>query len=992
MSSGNPLVSFIHTHFAYDESVGTIYDIYANYLVSKDEMELHKLPNFYFDSLDMNYAEETFPEFLDAVYDLVQTTPDGETVDVYKGANIMTFMCCSIFHLCKLHYMLNMEMNYEYDAVDLYMKPFSKWMKKMFKSRKLPVCDQRVPGFLTPNAYLTLMFFTARDMEFEKTPYCRFFDGIEKHRDRLQLNIDVLEEIIKPLYEDYLADIHKFDIDSVYVIENGMKQIEKNMICKYIFYEEEEYGSIFNYAADLYFVYDRKAIYEYISPTRRDHFIKLLFLNKEVASFLYDLDKYDRIIYNHKWHIVLEHLWKFLENSFNLEYDIKHVLKYLFTRDVNQAFINSVNSSLFVRKDLNETILFPIICNKTNAQHNADFIKHLIKIIFNNGFSAFGDQANRVKMMINKNMLNVMNKKNDDILLTILKKNFTNGMHTMLHDSHMKSLSRSSPWFTADADVSFHKYSYNSFSKYEQLRYSYRDVIRGLLKYMAKSINSDAFTKQQSRTYKQVLYTFREELSMISIDIDKYPLFSIVLYSPHTRKSRRSLYKKMDEPIKANAYETFYDKKLAEKLSRIYIRTVIGASESINHLDNYDRTAKIRQYLIKKHRPIIDYDSDYLIDHHIHKIVVNSGQELQTLYTYWTSTLNRGNLNVPYVIEYKKNAGIDMEGIVKQFFDKIGQQLQDRYFSLLPNTADAPKYIISPNITADEANFAGQLLAVLILHNATIDFNISHIYLAYMMFRESDITTEELFLYFLLDLDNKTNKAYIESCSTDPNDPENISGAACNPEYIVKEFIRPAYHIGTSVFYAFIDGFFINQKNRKLFYNTFSGIGDKIRMYDIDKLLSVYTVSNSAYKKYIFDEIYILDKDRKMLSDGHDTDVYKWFRELFTTDNDETLKKLYEGFDDTLIEKASIDKKKEYMSKNAFCSSLLVYWTSVRGILVGKEYNIVLDDTRSADIHSHTCNNMLILPVNGYIKTKQDLYNAFLSIFIWDKKEVFDMV
>lgn len=984
MPAGGQLASFIHTYFHYDESHGNIYDTFSDFLVTRDQDVYAKLPKFYSEFLDMYGIDEKFPEFLDVVYDLIQITPGAETVDVYHGANIMTLMCCSVFHLCKMHHMMNMHEDYEYETAEIYLKPFAKWMKKILKGPKLMVCDQRVPGFFTPNAYLTLMFFIARDMEFEKTPYCKFFDGIDQHREQMKFKIDVLDEIIKPLFEQHLIDIYNFDIDSLYVIENGAKHIEKNMIIKYTYYEEDEYGSIFKYSAQSYFGYDRNAVYSYVSrfaPGTMSDFIELLFLNHEVVFFLYDLDVHDRIVYNNKWQIILNYLWKFLENSYNIEYEFKQVLKYLITDDASCA-----NSSIFINKDLNETILFPIIHNKKHSLHNAKYIKNLFKAIFNNNYEGYGNDARLMKLIINKNMLPVMNKEGDDILLALLKTHFEKDAMD-IDDMPMKSVSISSPWFTGNNDVSFQSFS-------EPCGYNfYRDVIRGLLKYISRAINCQLFTKQQSKNYKRKLYSFKEDLAQINIDIDKYPLFVIVVDSPVTHKSKRSLYKKIDEHARVtDAYDTFHDKKLAQKLSKIYVRTVV----SDKHIDDYDRISKIRRYLIRKYKKTIDYSGDYLTDQRNHRIVVERGKELEALYTYWSTRLNRGDLNVPYIIQYNKSPGVDMDGILKQFFDKIGQQLQDRYFVLLPDTTDAPKFIIDPGVTVDEANFVGQVLGLIVLYNANIDFNISHVLLGFLMFRENDITDEEIFLYFLLDLDNQSNKAYIEGCSTDPNDPENLSGIGCDIDYIVNKIIKPRYHIGTPAFQAFVRGFFINEKNKKLFYSTFSSISDKIRMYDIDKLLSVYTVSNSAYKKYIFGNLYLLDKNREIISrdlrNRQGYDVFKWLKDFFVVDTDASLMQLYDKFDDSLIDKAHLDKKKEFMSKKAFCSSLLVYWTGVRGILIDKEYNVVLDDSNSADIHSHTCTNMLVLPMGRYIKTKQDLYNAFLSIFVWDKKDVFDMV
>jgi hypothetical protein len=195
---------------------------------------------------------------------------------------------------------------------------------------------------------------------------------------------------------------------------------------------------------------------------------------------------------------------------------------------------------------------------------------------------------------------------------------------------------------------------------------------------------------------------------------------------------------------------------------------------------------------------------------------------------------------------------------------------------------------------------------------------------------------------------------------------------------------------------AFVKGFFINAKNHKLFYSTFSTIGDKIRMYDLDKLLSVYAFSNQEYKKYIFDKVNIVYNNTAI--DKNTTDqklqVYKWFEELFVKDTDESLKALYDKFDNTLLNNDAqlIAKKQTFLSKKIFCSSILVFWTSVKGIIVDNDYNIKLDDTRGADIHSHTCSNLLVLPVGGHIKSKQALYNALLSICVWNIKDAFDMV
>jgi hypothetical protein len=111
-------------YFDYDDSNGNIYDIYSDYLLTQDATLLTKLPRLFAEFLDMQDENDTrFEEFLNTILKLLGRNYTDEPV--YKGANILTVMCCGIFHLCKMHHMMNMNTGFNHTTETLYLPTFT---------------------------------------------------------------------------------------------------------------------------------------------------------------------------------------------------------------------------------------------------------------------------------------------------------------------------------------------------------------------------------------------------------------------------------------------------------------------------------------------------------------------------------------------------------------------------------------------------------------------------------------------------------------------------------------------------------------------------------------------------------------------------------------------------------------------------------------------------------------------------------------------------
>jgi hypothetical protein len=535
----------------------------------------------------------------------------------------------------------------------------------------------------------------------------------------------------------------------------------------------------------------------------------------------------------------------------------------------------------------------------------------------------------------------------------------------------------------------------------DSLYNSKNQILNNLIRFVIKNINLD---KHEAVTYYSRVWYIRQLLSkydlllQFGVDLKKYHIDKKILNSPPSIKSQRSVYKesrgqnglnRTNDQQESTFLKTISNTKLLKILNKLYIRSV----QSTKYAENdFDRIMKIRHYFIKKYKPIYNYEKDENVDF-FHITAVERDKELQA---FFEQTRELKDLNVKYKIKYSNaidGIAIDYGGVLKQFFTNISKQVKDTYFERVANDNGyiSDRYILKASLSAEQAKFVGELLTLFVIYNIHIPFTLSNIYLGYMMFEYDKISDEELLLYYLLDLDTTERQYLVNACSVEDQD---ILDEYCNPELLKETFIKQVYRFDHKVFKAFISGFSI-EKNH--FHYVHRVINDKIRLYDMDKLLSCREETTSAaYNKYIFRELSLYTRDadgESELLDKTQQDsilLFTYLKEMFTTDTNTTFEDMYK-----LHKTDSVDMQKtksQYKTKQAFCSALLLFWTALERIDMNKEPYVVTYVPHGEQILSHTCSKELELPGSANINTKQDLYNTFMNIFIFNMQNEFGMM
>lgn len=420
----------------------------------------------------------------------------------------------------------------------------------------------------------------------------------------------------------------------------------------------------------------------------------------------------------------------------------------------------------------------------------------------------------------------------------------------------------------------------------------------------------------------------------------------------------------------------FVNQKLLKTLLKHYTRTVEGMSK--NEYGGANRIIKIRKYLQKRY-PI---QSTEMIIH------TEKDKELDTLLAKWNDIQVQSSnaLNTRYYIKYYKidtdengnrvkefEDGIDAGGLTKDFFTKCAKQLKQKFFKEAYNGSN--RYILNANGHIN-ANFIVALLRTFILKEIYLDFNLSILYLALMMFRREDIANEELFLYFLLDIDPDSRyNSYLRYCEnnyeyTNEDDENYYFAMACNPDAQVSDNLTYIYNLDSTGLTSF-------PFERKIFYRKFRNINSRIRIYDMDKMLSMGKISKKDLKRRIFDRIILT---------GNDIDVYKYLQDLMINDTKQEYAKLYDDYKKSNISHIQSDDYKmkiltELENNQIFKKKVLMFWTGSEGIL-SEEYKVFIDHDLGTMPVAHTCFNQIDLPTPDKISSKNVIFNSLMDIFI----------
>lgn len=1024
-----------------------MYNIMIDYVQEKKQEYWKGLSAFYREYLK---KPDTFSEFLEIIY----TSSMKSRNAIYKGANILTIMSCLVFHISALYIMMHrkfldtstannfIDVNYDQlckEAAHYYHKPFAKWIEKILyiDGAEDFILKQNLNQYEFLNAfeYLMLMSYVSKELELEDRPLFAFLNAIEEKYEKDKLagirkhrtdyfHIDTFNDMMDVLvnFESYQNQVDLYDIDlkiQYLVYPNGTFPAYKTetAIVNYKFFLALNYNTkpdalddhVFrNHSYDIEnFIIRENEILNYYDNQEKliemieNHISKstvmtFLYFNSFLEIYLYNMDDDDMVVIDDNWNLIIKHLYDNLQTSDNVKLDA-YVMWFYITYESNF-------NHFYYQK---QTFLFPIIRNTVHFSQNAEFIRNLIKaLLFGNydDFKYMKYMATYQKKKTAHKLLMAIDK-DEDIIVLLLHNLFGPNTRDSVGDLHQLSafVDKSQSIHSSVKALSFEQYM--SPDNPSNLREFFKDILQHLLKLRVK------YPENVTVRYFRNLRKYREDLLGIGIDLDKYKIASVG-ESPKSN-SRGSINRSNIEGelpnIPGNIFKKtvkttvngaenvemkdieFVNKPLMKSMQKVYIRTVESKSEK--EYDGTDRISKIRKYFQKKNPRTAD---------NTFRFEIKVGEEFNALYEAWlraraadpenTMPLNRG-----YFIKYSDSRGIDAGGLTKQFFANISNTLLEVYFK--PAYDGSTRYILnSKNIASDDvARFIGELLMLFIIKEYYLDFHLSVLYLAKLMFKKEDLADNaELFLYYLLDIDPETRyDTYLSFCENNYTyqseyDEEYYKAMRCDPDYIVEEMFPTVYTHKPEHFEAFSEGFALN---KKIFYSKFLNINSKIRLYDLDKLLSMSKLRKKLLKKVIFEKISIEYNNRIIRATADEAKVYTYLQHIMVNCKKDEYKALYSAYDARHIHN---DVKKEKMHKSlensdTFRKNVLFFWTGSRGISP-QPYRIKIDaEMIIPEVAAHTCSNQLDLPLPNVIRSVQELFNIFMNIFIEDLQGAFLM-
>lgn len=428
----------------------------------------------------------------------------------------------------------------------------------------------------------------------------------------------------------------------------------------------------------------------------------------------------------------------------------------------------------------------------------------------------------------------------------------------------------------------------------------------------------------------------------------------------------------------------FVNQKLHNRLLKHYTRTVEGMDA--HEYGGPDRVIKIRKYLQSKHpkkQPVIRVETEH-------------DQELETLLALWQRRVDKtsNSLNADFIVKYfimvndvrEYDVGIDAGGLTKDYLTKCAKQLKSKFFKVAYEGSN--RYILNSD-GLQNVKFIAAFISTLILKEIYLDFSISIVYLAFLMFRPAEISDEELFLYFLLDIDAETRyNNYLKYCEQnydDASSDEQYLAMACNPTVQVQDSLTYMYDLNHEGFKQFGRSFLFK---KKMFYRKFQNINSKIRIYDMDKLLSISKITKRELKQRVFDKV-------ELSGSEHDASVYNYFRDIMINDDKKQYSLMYSEYEKHHMSYFKDDANKmkifnELKNSQTFKRMVLSFWTGTHGIL-SASYRVAILPCIGKLPEGHTCYNEISLPTGDKIKSKQELFTSFMDIFIGSMHKQFGL-
>jgi hypothetical protein len=960
-----------------------IYDTVKTFITSRDERVLEKLPLFYHNCL---LYPKTFSDFLQTV----SISTFDKHMAVYKGANILTLLCCAVFHLTKLYVLLHRH-NDDYEQVlsyvaNYYHLPFGKWLDEFITNNVNTInVKENIKGYFNSYQYLIFMSFASRKLAMNDRPIYKYMDSIKK--TSIEFNIDFFADIVKPLtsYDNSAKDIYNFNIISQYlIINNTLYMTDYEIIDVKWLYDQNISNNIFrtnNCNIELYKPLNKPAISHTYNRLQTE------MMHKINNYIFYNINTKNFIMFTFLNSIILNkdnQFYNMLLNSSHIPFitsfcnvikdthDIKGLITYVFSMLSN---LKSLNYSILINFDSKskQSWLISLVQNK-NFDKQQKVINQILNIILTDTAALestdifytylYDLKYKRIDMLESSFSDDELNAENEEILLILLEKQFTKDDYMSIKSFSSKRFGYKSATLKQETRTQLSANSHKPF--YNVIK----TLLSTTIQHNKGKVLQNSKFKKEVKEYFYKLYDYKSSLYDYGIDLDKYDM-TLIDTNPVSIKHN---YRTVDKPLSKNdtskiyspvvqKFNGLYNMNLKKRLDRLYVRTV----ESNDNNSNTNRIIKIRKYLQNRYKPsqTIQLNS------------VKHGGELQYLYeNVWNQYKN---MNYAYIIKYENSSGIDAGGLTKQFFTNVNTQCKDKYFKLLE---DSQKYILNDNITENEAEFVGQLLSMNIMLDVHIDFHIPMVYYGHLMFSKEHLNNEELFLYFLLDLDSDSQIHYINACQL-----EHTADDYCNPDSIVNDIILTKYKYNSNEFMAFSRGFFIE---KKIFYSKFQNImeqgkpiNDKIRIFDMDKLLTQSKLSKKTIKEYIFDKIRITFKYQ---NSQNENSAFEFLKELMMIDSKHDYSDMYLAYDKSGLDDNMLKIYTSLSSSQVFKKYVLMFWTGIEGVSALGNYKIFMNPDIDVPI-SHTCFNQLELPTN--IATKQELYDIFMNIFTTNQHQTF---
>jgi ankyrin repeat protein len=363
-----------------------------------------------------------------------------------------------------------------------------------------------------------------------------------------------------------------------------------------------------------------------------------------------------------------------------------------------------------------------------------------------------------------------------------------------------------------------------------------------------------------------------------------------------------------------NLFEKFSDINLKNKLIFLCNKTNLTEEITLNASKNKDIFTELK-------------DRDM---YNIRTIYVKEKIELQKI-----DITNSNNIN-NYYIKYP-GIGIDEGGLRKQFFTNAMEQMFSKYFILIEGTE---KFRLKDSITTEEASKAGFLVAFSLINDMPFTKHINNIYIAMMMYKVSQLTVEDYFLYAILDMDEDGIKIFQNTCSN----PELLEDY-CNPTTYYDEYIIANYGLNNKNLSAFIKSFNIHISKKKLRDN-------QINIYDISKKLTNTKITKKDLTM-VFDRI----RRNKINPDDKWGNIYNNLYAIMVDLDSSQYKEWLEKY-------GTVKQKLELSSIHKFHQKVFFFWTSLNTINTNMiPYYSIHYTSTGKHPKAHTCFNQLDIPV-----------------------------